>query len=534
MLKRDLVLFMFSALVLIFTLSPGPVHALQVQGNFTVDTSASLSSAINYSGWIILEPNSTMSTAYPVSARVILLREGSTLSFGSNLSASSLIIDGGTVNVQGRLRNVSYVYNNGTINYSPNFFNATVLINKGSISHGTPFQNYSSLPYSYGGSGGGGGTNNGEYAYPETSGLNTRTAGGAAGNPGNPGSALFGSPVNLTVPIFNESELSGVAGGNGSCSHGQFGAYGLVFVTTVFNNSGMISNTGQNAGEVCYDGMLGGGGGGAGGGGAIEIIYANSASFENSGAFDTAGGAVYPYAEYGGRGGRGGNGSVLFVDLNQRFSQSNPGESSNISLSSSNATGGSRYANNDTHLNVTEDSPTNDTTKNTVNGSMSYNATTVYVYYNTTMQSMDHIATELTTLESQISSLQYSDYLLTFELDKLTANLANYTANKSTVGLLLGDMSALMNKLNDSFDGFGRQNLTPQAFSARNESPAITQPFYALAFKYGFFPPPMSKLQQNVTLYHADPPQQGIISYLVSTIGSIASFVSSTVGRILD
>ncbi len=269
----------------------------QIMGNFTISSSNyQLTSNLNYSGWIIILNNSGLiSNGYNIQADKILIQNNSLL----EITNGTGLID------------IYSLYNNGTVEYTPNFLNVTNLYNNGQIVHQNWLGSYENLPYSYGGSGGGGGTNYGSGA---TQGYNTRASGGAVGNdPASPGSQapLFG---NSSTPIFNESLLSGVAGGS-SCTPGAYGAFGFIIRTDSFENLGSIANEGQSAPMVCYGTSVQGGGGGAGGGGVLEIIY--NKTYLNRGSFDLNGGSLNkdfngPYT-YGGWGGAGGQGQAIIV-----------------------------------------------------------------------------------------------------------------------------------------------------------------------------------------------------------------------------
>lgn len=289
----------FFVFVCISLITVNGVHATssQILGNFTINsTNYVMASDLNYSGWLIIETGAHLNAAgYTIQAKDILLKKGAVL----NIPNGSKLI-----NYQ--------LFNNGTINYVPNFLNITNFYNYGVISHQNQFNHYVNLPYSYGGSGGGGGSN---YGGGATQGLNTRVSGGAVGNdPADPGSqaSLLG---NLSSPLFNESILSGAAGGNSSCTTGAFGAYGFIIRTKNFVNTGTITNNGGQAPYVCYNFLYNGGGGGAGGGGVLEIVYAKT--YVDNGTYNLNGGALNsdfngPWT-YGGWGGQGGNGQTFII-----------------------------------------------------------------------------------------------------------------------------------------------------------------------------------------------------------------------------
>ncbi len=290
--------------LLLTLLSTGTGRATQITGNFTISSHYSITSNLNYSGWIIIESGGALNLSnYIIQAKGIILDNGSTLyvTKGSNLL------------------HISYLYNNGTIDYAKNSLNSSFLLNYGKIVHQDWLADYSNLPFSYGGSGGGGGTNGGTSTAYATEGLSTRVSGGAPGN--DPAGAGSQAPLlgNLSSPIFNESVLSGASGGNASCDAGSQGAYGFIINTSTFENFGFVYNQGEAGATPCYNSEYYGGGGGAGGGGVLEIIF--SASYLNKGVYNLSGGSLNADFNgantYGGWGGKGGAGQLVVVKLGQ-------------------------------------------------------------------------------------------------------------------------------------------------------------------------------------------------------------------------
>jgi hypothetical protein len=294
-LSRKVLFIVVFSVILLLVISSS--HGQQIQGNFTISSSYTLTANLNYTGWIILQEGNLNTNNYNIQAKGVVIDNSTFLVISSN---SQFI-------------GVTYLYNNGNISYFPNFLNVTYLYNNGEIIHQNWFSFYRNLLYSYGGSGGGGGTNYGSGA---TEGYNTRVNGGGIPSGFGSQAPLLG---NISYPIFNQSLLSGAAGGNSSCTSGAFGAYGFIINTNYFQNFGEIINSGQNAPEVCYGSLYQGGGGGAGGGGVLEIIF--SEGYTNNGKYNLNGGNQNydlngPWT-YGGFGGAGGAGQLILVKTNE-------------------------------------------------------------------------------------------------------------------------------------------------------------------------------------------------------------------------
>ncbi len=297
-MRYHLILTVF--LLLVLSSGVHAVNAQSVAGNFTVNSDYVLPSNLNYTGWVIIGPGASLYTGnHSFQAKGILLMNGSVLNV-SNVSA---------------LVGVSYLYNNGSVYYSQDFLNASDIVNYGSITHQNWLLHYQNLSYSYGGSGGGGGTNYGSGA---TEGFSTKVSGGGTGN--DPAGSGSQAPLlgNVSVPILNESMLTGATGGNSSCTPGAAGAYGFVIISSSFYNYGKIANEGKQAPAVCYDSAYDGGGGGAGGGGVVEVVYSHV--YVNRGEYDLSGGGLNPDFNgpytYGGWGGAGGSGQLILARIN--------------------------------------------------------------------------------------------------------------------------------------------------------------------------------------------------------------------------